>query len=240
MDSQHSVEAWLGEINRRPRVFNHNPRLVATEFKGFELANEVTMVNSRGAVEHVYMFAKKGAGDEALLRVSICDHDSAQHALIGLREVLDNMMNPDIPRATGKLGKATDIGFAMPGERGEGLGAAVFSIGNVSITVHSAGPKPLNVTTAALHVSKLLSAAPDKAAISAERVVPFSPAPVQLGAGEVLTLIEELPEDRPDANRIQVIAPDGELRREGRSLVYVGRDDGPQRISLFTHTQRIG
>jgi hypothetical protein len=240
MDSQYNVETWLDEIDRRLRVFNHNPRLVATEFKGFELANEVTMVDSRGAAEHVYMFAKKGAGDEALLRVSICDHDSAQHALMALREVLDNMMNPDIPRATDKLGKAADIGFARRGERGDGLGAAVFSVGNVSITVFSAGPKPLNITMAALHVGKLLSAAPDKAAIGAGRVVPFSPAPVRLGAGEMLTLIEELPEGRPGADRIQVIAPDGEIRREGRSLVYVGRDDGPQRIALFTHTQREG
>jgi hypothetical protein len=55
----------------------------------------------------------------------------------------------------------------------------------------------------------------------------------------MLTLIEELPEDRPDANRIQVLAPDGEFRRDGRSLVYIARADGPQRISLFTHRQDI-
>lgn len=238
MSSPHDVDTWLAEISARPRVFNHNPRLAAAEFKGFELANEVTMVNADGAAEHVYLFAKKGSKEEVLLRVSVCDHDSDLQALIGLRGALDHTMNPDIARA--KPAKVAGIGFEARGEGGDGAGAAVFSIGNVSVTVHSAGAKPVNVATAAAHVGKLLSGAPDKAALSTGRVEAFAPQPVRLGAGEVLTLIEELPEDRPGSARIQVIAPDGEFRRDGRSLVYLARGDGPQRISLFTHRPQGG
>lgn len=237
MSSPHDVDTWLAETRARPRVFNHNPRLAAAEFKGFELANEVAMVNADGATERVYLFARKGSKDEVLLRVSVCDHDSDLQALIGLRGALDHMMNPDIARAAGK---AAGIGFEVRREGGDGAGAAMFSIGNVSVTVHSAGDKPVGVAAAAAHVGRLLAGAPDRAALGAGWVEAFSPQPVRLGAGEQLTLVEELPEDGPDAARIQVVAPDGEFRREGRSLIYLARADGPQRISLFTHRPRAG
>lgn len=240
MSSPHDIDTWLAETRTRPQVFNHNPRLAAAEFKGFELANEVTMVNADGATERVYLFARKGGKDEVLLRISVCDHDSDLQALFGLRGALDHMMNPDIARAAGKGAKAAGIGFEVTGEGGEGAGAAMFSIGNVSVTVHSAGDKPVGVAAAAAHVGRLLAGAPDKAALGAGRVEAFSPQPVRLGAGEQLTLVEELPEDGPEAARIQVVAPDGEFRREGRSLLYLARADGPQRISLFTHRQRAG
>lgn len=237
MDSYQDVESWLAEMTRRPSVFNHNLRLRPAEFRGFDLANEVAMAGPNGAAEHVYLFAKRGAVDETLMRVSVCDHDDTRHALLGLRETLDNSMRPEHPRASGKLGKLADIGFALPGERDQGVGAAWFSVGNVAVTLHSAGATPLDVSAAAAHVGKLLAGAPDKATLKAERAKAFAPAPVELRAGDALTLIEQLPEARPGAERIQVIAPDGELRRDGTALVYVARGSGPQRIALFTHVQ---
>lgn len=237
MDSNQDVESWLAEIARRPSVFNHNLRLHAGEFRGFDLANEVTMAGSNGATEHVYLFAKRGAAEETLMRVSVCDHDDTRHALAGLRETLDHSMRPDHPRAADKLGKLADIGFALPAERNEGLGAAWFSVGNVAVTMHSAGATPIDVSAAAAHLGTMLAGTPKQAALRSKRATAFSPTPVELRAGEALPLIEQLPEGRPGADRIQVIAPDGEFRREGAALVYVARSSGPQRIALFTHTQ---
>jgi hypothetical protein len=237
MDSKQDVDTWLAEIATRPSVFNHNLRLRAAEFKGFDLVNEVQMAAPNGAAEHVYLFAKRKARDETLLRVSLSTHDDTRHALLALHDVVDNSMNPDIARAPGKLAKLVDIALAPRVEREQGLAAASFSVGNVAVTVHSVGAVTVDVSAAAVHLGKVLGVAPDKATLKSERAKSFAPAGVELRAGQALTLVEQLPEARPGAERIQLIASDGEFRREGVTLVYVARSSGPQRIELFTHAQ---
>ena len=237
MDSKQDVDSWLAEIAARPSVFNHNLRLRAAEFKGFDLVNVVQMAAPNGATEHVYLFAKRKAGDETLLRVSVSTHDNTRHALLALRDVVDNSMNPDIARAPGKLAKLVDIALAPRVEREQGLAAASFSVGNVAVTLHSVGTVTVDVSAAAVHLGKVLGVAPDKVTLKSERAKSFAPAGVELLTGQALTLVEQLPEARPGTERIQLIASDGEFRREGATLVYVARSSGPQRIELFTHVQ---
>ena len=237
MESHHDVDTWLAEMAGRPRVFNHNLRLHAGEFKGFELVNEADIVGSNGALEHVYIFARRKAADETLLRVGVAEHADARHALLALRELLDNSMNPDVSRAAGKLGKLADIGFALGGEGDKGLGLALLNVGNVAVTVRSVGKAPVDVSAPAGLLGKILAVPPDKALLRSGRAKSLPPPGAELSAGQVLTLIERLPEAGPGADRIQVIAPDGELRRDGAALVYVATASGPPRIAGFTHAQ---
>ena len=238
-------------------MFNHNPRLRSGEFRGFELVNEVAMAAPNGALEHVYVFARRGGAEEALLRVGICAHDDTRHALLALREALDHSMNPAIARAAGALGRRVDVGFASRGERGDegdkrgdkrgdergskgaaqALGAASFTVGNVVVTVQSAGMAAVDVAAAAAHLAKLLAVAPGKAALHSGRATSFFPAGVELRRDQALTLIDPLPEPRPGADRIQLLAPDGTFRREGAALVYIAGASGAQRVALFTHAQ---
>jgi hypothetical protein len=261
MDSYPDTDTWQAEIAGRPSVFNHNPRLRSGEFRGFELVNEVAMAAPNGALEHVYVFARRGAAEGALLRVGICAHDDTRHALLALREALDHSMKPAIARASGAFGRIVDIGFASRGERGDvgdergdgrddkrgsksarkgaapALDAASFTVGNVVVTVQSAGMAVVDVSAAAAHLAKLLAVAPGKPALRSGRATSFAPAGVELRRDQALTLIDPLPEPRPGADRIQLLAPDGTFRREGTALVYIAGAGGAQRVALFTHAQ---
>ncbi|MGY4827083.1 hypothetical protein ACVNIS_00745 [Sphaerotilaceae bacterium SBD11-9] len=242
MESLHDVDAWLAELADRPRVFNHNLRLRAGEFSGYELVNEARLAGSNGVTEHVYIYAKRKAATETLLRVSVAEHPDARHALLALAETLDNSMNPEAARAGGKLGRLADVGFALRSEGegkgdGKGLGGALLGVGNVSLSVRSVGKAATDVTGASETLAKRLAAPPDKAAQRAGHAAALPPPRAQMRAGEVLTLIEHLPEGGPAAERIQVIAPQGELRREGMSLVYVATGSEAPQIAGFTYTQ---
>lgn len=242
MQSHHDIDAWLAEMTGRPRVFNHNLRLRAGEFKGYELVNEARIAGSNGIAEHVYIYAKRKAATETLLRVSVAEHPDARHALLALIEALDNSMNPEVARAGGKLGRIADIGFALGSEgegKGMGLGGALFGVGNVALSVRSVGKAAADVSAAAERVGKLLVTPPDKSTQRAGHAAALPPPAAKMRAGEVLTLIEHLPDAGPGADRIQVIVPSGELRREGDSLVYVATADGSPQIAGYTHTQGL-
>ena len=242
MDSHRNVDNWLAEIATRPRVFNHNLHLRAGTFKGFDLVNTVTMDAPHGATETVYLYARrkgKGAADE-VLRVGISAHDDTRLALLALGQALDQCMNPDLPRAAGKLGKLADIGFAVRGEHdGKGLGAASFNVGNVTVTVHSVGAAGIDVAPAAAQLGQWLARVPDDNARRAGLVTAFAPPSVRLQVGQALTLVEQLPESRADAPRIQVLARGGELRREGAALVFVAGDGGAQDVALYSHAAQV-
>jgi hypothetical protein len=238
MQPPHDIDAWLAETAGRPRVFNHNLRLRAAEFSGYELVNEALIAGSNGSAEHVYIYARRKAATETLLRVSVAEHPDARHALLALQETLDNSMNPEAARAGGKLGRLADIGFALASEDdGKGLGGAVLSVGNVALSVRSVGKAPADVSAAAEHVGKLLVTPPAKSSQRAGHAAALPPPAATMSAGEVLTLIEHLPEGGPAADRIQVIAPAGELRREGDALVYVATDSGAPQIAGYTYAQ---
>jgi hypothetical protein len=238
MESHHDVDAWLAELAGHPSVFNHNLRLRAGEFKGYELVNEVRIAGSNGCTEHVYIYALRKAATETLLRVSVTEHPDARHALLALQETLAHSMNPEVDRAGGKLARLADIGFALAGEdKGKGLGGALLSVGNVALSVRSVGKAAADVSAAAEHVGKLLVTPPDKSTQRAGHAAALPPPAAKMRAGETLTLIEHLPDTGPAADRIQVIAPAGELRREGDSLVYVAAADGSPQVAGYTHSQ---
>lgn len=240
MESHHDVDAWLAETAGRPSVFNHNLRLRAGEFKGYELVNEARIAGSNGSTEHVYIYARRNAATETLLRVSVTEHPDARHALLALQETLDNSMNPEAARASGKLGRLADIGFALTSEgTDKGLGGALLSVGNVALSVRSVGKAATDVSAAAERVGKLLITPPDKNTQRAGHAAALPPPAAKMRAGEALTLIEHLPDSGPGADRIQVIAPAGELRREGASLVYVAAADGSPQIAGYTHSQGL-
>jgi len=250
MDTHQLIDGWTAEVasdTTRPRVFNHNLQLRASSFKGFELVNTVAMDAPDGAAETVYLFAPRAMNKgepERLLRVGLGTRDDTRGALLALGQVLDNCMNPDIPRLSrkkGVLGQLVDIGFALPGadqagrSTGKGLAAATFTVGNTVVTLQSVGATVLDVAPAATQLGQWLAHAPDAKARQGGQATAFEPRNVRLQAGQTLTLVERLPEPGPGAARIQVLAHGGELRREGAALVFVADTSGTQDVALFSH-----
>ena len=250
MDTLRLIDRWTAEITTettQPRVFNHNLQLRPGSFRGFDLVNTVAMVPPHDGTETVYLYARratKKAQGEVLLRVGIGTHDDTRAALRALGRVLDDCMNPEIPRIDrdkGKLGKLVDIGFALRAadEAGraaaKGLAAATFSVGNTVVTLHSVGATGVDVTPAAAQLGQWLTRAPDAKALRGGQAAAFAPGKVRLQAGQSLTLVEQLPEPGAGAARIQVLAHGGELRRDGAALVFVASASGTQDVALYSH-----
>jgi hypothetical protein len=235
MESPHNVEAWIAEVAGRPSVFNHNVRLSGNEFRGFELVNEVELTGSNGLAERVYLYARRTGEREALLRVSLSEQDDTRYGLLSLRDGLDNSMQPDPARAAGKLAKLVDVGFAQRDESGAGMGAVSFTVGNVGVTLRSAGDEPVDVAAAAAQLAKLLAGPPDKTSLKSGLAKALKPARIDLKAGHAGAVIDALPDPVSSGVRVQLIAPDGEFRREGSTLFYAARSDGKARIERFEY-----
>lgn len=238
MDTQQQLDAWIASVAQRPRVFNHNLHLRAGSFRGFTLVNTVPMDAPPGGSRVAYVFARRQAkgreADEALLRVDLAKYDDTRQALLGLSAELQACMNPDIPRAVGRLATLADIGFAARSE-GAPLAAATFTVGNVEAVVRSVGTTAIDVSAAAAQLARWLSEAPDDKARRAGLATRFAPPGVRLREGQALTLVQTLPEPDGAAPRIQVLAQGGTLRRDGAALVYVADTAGVHEVALFSH-----
>jgi hypothetical protein len=235
MESPHNVEAWIAEVAGRPSVFNHNVRLSGSEFRGFELVNEVELTGSIGLPERVYIYARRTGEREALLRVSLSEQDDTRYGLLTLRDDLDHSMRPDPARSAGKLAKLIDVGFAQRDESGAGMGAVSFTVGNVAVTLRSAGDEPVDVAAAAAQLAKMLAGPPDKASLKSGLARARKPARVDLKAGQAGTVIDALPDPVPSGVRVQLFAPDGEFRRQGNTLIYTACSDGKARIERYEY-----
>lgn len=239
MDTQPLLSTWIAEAAQRPPVFNHNLQLSPAQFKGFELVNTVAMAAPPGSTETVYLYARRPAGREAgLLRVSVGSHADGPAALLALGQQLEGCMNPQIPRAEGELARRAHIGFeagATGTAQGPGGGAALFTVGNVTVAMASVGDEPVDVAPLAARLGRWLADPPLATALRAERATAYAPAAVRLDAGQSLTLVERLPPAAPGAPRLQARAASGTLRREGDALVYVAGKAGSHGVALFSH-----
>jgi hypothetical protein len=235
MESPHNVEDWIAEVASRPSIFNHNVRLSGNEFRGFELVNEVELTGSNGLPERVYLYARRTGEREALLRVSLSEQDDTRYGLLTLRDGLDHSMRPGPARAAGKLAKLVDVGFAQRDESSAGMGAVSFAVGNVVVTLRSAGDEPVDVAAAAAQLARLLAGPPDKASLKSGLAKARKPARFDLKAGQAGAVIDALPEPVPSGVRVQLFSTNGDFRRERGKLFYAARIDGKARIERFEY-----
>ncbi len=242
MNTPHDMAAWRVAAAGVPPLFIHNYRMHGAELKGWELVNVADMADSPGATEHVYLWARKGSEGKALLRVSISEFNDTGSALLGLQSVLANSMNPDVAPAPKALAPAAGVAFAARGVATKGakaakgdLHAAWLQLGNLSLRIDSAGDDAADVTPLVKLLATRLTKPPTDKALAgsqASEIKPAARARVAV-AGDAAPLIESLAEHTQRGAWVQVLAPTGELRREGDAVVYSGPASGQRAARSF-------
>lgn len=240
MDSPYNVEEWLATTAAKRAVFNSNYRMTGTEIKGWDLVNTVPMYDKPGANEIVYVWEKRKSEGLEMIRISIAELGDRVNALHALKGTLDNAMHPQVPRSEGKLARSSDITFAERAPDAGPVAAIYFTVGNVEVAINSAGDKEVDVSGVAAMLGEAFGAPPKPTAIKNKRAQPLPAKRVRSGPGEPALLIDKLPEPGSAGGWVKVIAPGGELKREGDSLVYVASDGGAKEVKGFVMAVEAG
>lgn len=234
-----NLDAWAAETDLGRRVFNYNYRMTGNEIRGYELVNTVDMQSAPDLTERVYMWEKKGSEGKQLIRIGIAEAAEWRRAQAQLQSQLVQSMRPDIPRGKGKLAKLGDISFAA-GDDLAAVAAVSFVRGNLTVTVDSAGSDPVDVAAVATSLDRLFSAPPKPQELARARAVDRSLAPLEIAKSESVVLPERLPAPVLLNGWLKVIVPDGEIARDGDTLVYRAATAGTKRIEQFVVIQDAG
>jgi len=233
-ESAYKIEEWAASTTLGRRIFNYNFRMTETALKGFELVNSVEAESEPGLTEKIYIWEKAGSKGKALVRVGISEHADWRLAQAQLHRHLMQSMRPNIPRGSGKLAKIGDVVFVGQPKDSKIVAATFFARGNVAVTVSSAGETTVDISNIAGMLDRVLSEPPPKQEIKkglAEELAPRSFKAKK--KGETVTIIETLPEPVPRSGWIKIMAPDGELRREDDSVVYVSPQAGEKKVGQY-------
>jgi hypothetical protein len=232
MNTQYNVEEWAAETTSGRQVFNYNYRMLGAEIRGWKLAKTVTMRESPEATERVYLWQSRSDPEREMVRVSITERSSWRSAQDSLAEQLHNSMRPDIPRGTRQLASVGDVNFIGREPYTDIPAAISFARGNLSVSVSSAGETHVDVSEIAMALDQALSAPPTERELERGKAE-AKPIRARVSAGEAYVLIESLPEAAPDGGWLKILAPDGELSREGNALIYVSPESGEKRVDTF-------
>lgn len=245
MNTPHDMGAWRAAAAGVPPVYIHHYRMRGAELKGWELVNVAEMADSPGAIEHVYLWARKGRDGKALLRVAISEFTDIGSALLGLHGVLANSMNPDVPPAPKTLAPAAGVAFAARAAVVKGaksakadLHAAWLQLGNLTLRIDSVGDEPADVTPLTRLLATRFAKPPSDAARAGPLLHELKPparprAAVAAEPGAAAALIENLRDHTQGGGWVQVLAPSGELRREGDAVLYTGPAAGRRAARSF-------
>ncbi len=252
MNTPQDMGAWRVAAAGVPSVYIHNYRMLGAELKGWELVNVAEMADSPGAVEHVYLWARKGFDGKALLRVSISEFGDVGSALLGLQGVLANSMNPEVPPAPKALVPAAGVAFAAGAGAGAGAGAikgapkgdqgkkaelhaAWLQLGNLTLRIDSVGDEPADVAPLVKLLATRFTKPPSSAALAGAQASEIKPGARARAAvaGDAAPLIENLAQHAQRNRWVQVLAPTGELRREGDAVLYAGPAAGRHAARSF-------
>lgn len=244
MNTPHDMGAWRVAATGVPPVYIHNYRMRGTELKGWELVNVAVMADVPGAAEHVYLWAKKGRDGKALLRVAISEFTDMGSALLGLQAVLANSMNPDVPPAPTALVPAAGVAFAARAAVAKGakgakadLHAAWVQLGNLTLRIDSVGDEPADVSPAVKLFATRFTLPPSDAMLAGPHASELTlPARARAAAGDAAPLVERLSDHTEGSGWVQVLAPAGELRREGDAVLYTGPAAGRREARSFAMT----
>jgi hypothetical protein len=232
METPYDIEQWATQITHGRHVFNYNYRMLGSEQKGWELLKVVTMEAGPGVEDKVYLWVNKDDPKREMARVSIAELYHWRLALKRLHEHLSNCMRPSIPRGTGKLAKLGDVAFVARDPQLDLPAAIFFTRGNVCVSVSSVGERNVDVSGVTARLDRALSKPPTKAEVEKGRVKARPPKAATVKAGEAQVLIKNL-KDAARGGWLKVIAPDGQLGREGDALIYESSQGGKKRIGIY-------
>jgi len=230
VDIDYDIEDWARETTLGRRIFNHNYRMRGNELRGWELLKQTTMQDGPQIGERVYVWQRKGSQGEEVIRISISELHHWRLALEQLRAQLSHSMRRDIARGGGRAA-AGDVSFAADGPKSGAVAAVTFTRGNVCVSISSVGSHEVDVRPVARGLDIALSELPQKKALKDRRQTVTRRA-VAVKARRGTPLFEQLSDAAPGGGWLKVVAPDGELSREGDALVYVSPNAGRKRVGI--------
>lgn len=235
---RYDLDAWAEKTDLGRRVFNYNYRMTGNEIRGWALVNTADMASEPGLNERVYMWEKKGSEGRQVMRIAIAEADAWRRAQADLQNRLVYSMRRDIPGGKGKLAKVGDVRFTAAPEDSETVAATYFVRGNLSISIASVGTDPTDVSAVAANLDRTFSEPPKQRELDDKRAEERSPKPLKVQQQECVQLLEHLPEPLLRNGWLKVIAPDGEVVREGDELVYRSPKGGTKKIKEFVVIQK--
>jgi hypothetical protein len=235
--SAYKMEEWAASTTVGRRIFNYNYRMTDTTLKGWELVNVVEAENEPGLTEKIYIWEKTGSKGKTLVRVGISEHNDWRLAQAQLQRHLMNSMRQNIPRGSGKLAKIGDVIFAGQPRDAKVVAATFFTRGNVTVTVSSVGETVIDISDIVRMLDRALNETPSKQEIEKGLAEELAPRSFKAMKGETVKIIDKLPEPVARSGWIKIITPDGELRREDDSVVYISPQAGEKKVEQYRIVQ---
>jgi hypothetical protein len=230
--STYDVTEWARQTTLGRRVFNYNYRMQGHELRGWELVKQTTMQEGPQVTERIYLWQRKGSGGRELIRIGVQELHDWRLALQQLKTQLDHSMRPEIPRGEGRT-QIGDVSLAADAPKSRAVAAVSFARGNLCVVVASVGTKDVDVAGVAQQLDAAFTELPAKKSLK-DPAQSLKRKAVAAKANANTPLIERLSEAAPGAGWLKVIAPDGELSRDGDSLVYRTPEGGRKQIAIFT------
>lgn len=237
MESQYNIKEWATETTLGRHIFNANYRMLGNEFRGWELVKTVVMLKGPELTEKIYMWQKKGSEGQQLVRISVAELPDWHTAHSQLGNALLHSMRSDIPRGTAKVAATGDINYVGKASKSKVASSMFFTRGNLSVNLMSAGKKVVDVTKMAATLDGFFTKRPEATDIKEGLVEELSPKTLQVKAKKNMAVIEHVSDAIADGGWLKIIAPDGELKREGDTLVYESPNKGRKRIGKYVVVQ---
>lgn len=227
------MEEWAANTTVGRHIFNYNYRMTDTTLRDWELVNVVEAENEPGLTEKIYIWEKTGSRGKTLVRIGISEHNDWRLAQAQLQSHLMHSTRPNIPREFGKLAEIGDVIFACQPRDAKVVAAAFFTRGNVTVTVSSVGETVIDISNIVSMLDRALSETPSTQEIKKGLAEELAPRSFEAMKGETVKVIDKLPEPVARSGWIKIIAPDGELRREEDSVVYVSSQAGEKKVGQY-------
>jgi hypothetical protein len=229
MKNNYNTEEWAKETSLGRHVFNFNFRMFGNEISGWELIDTVVMDGESGSPEIVYMWQKTGTKGNQLIRIGISEQNSWMNAHSALKNYLDNCMHPNFPRSK----NSGDVSFASRQPKAKGSNAIVFTRGNMQISVNSVGNVVCEVSNIASKIDQLLYDVPKKASVDSKAAKVFRKKEATIKKRGKYAVIDAISQNKDKYGWMKIISPDGELIREGDSLIYKPDSIGKKNINVI-------
>lgn len=232
MESQYDPKEWANRTARGRHIFNAGFRLVGTDLRGWRLIKTVPMETSRGEGEFAFIWSR-GEPKRFMVRVSTAELPNWRAAHRRLLEDLRASMRSDIPEGTGELAALGDVSYVGRDPETDTPASISFTRGNVHVTVRSVGDQTVGVGDIALRIDRMLNERPRKAQVRSQRTRAASIKVGERQARRPYRVVRNLPRTVGRDGWLQLIAPDGELRRDGNAIIYTAGKPGPKILESF-------
>lgn len=224
MESTYDLKAWEQVTTLGRRLYIYNFGMNGAEFDGWELADTSTASHSPGESEKIFLW-KRVNGEGQLIQVRVIECGCWRDALQVHHDQLMRSNRPDIPRGEGKTAGIGDIQHVGQVPSGE-VEALVFTRGNLQISVSSMGFTAVDVSELAQALDDLLTGPP---------AGPSESLTGKARKKEMTVLIDKLPEPTTESGWTRVLAPDGEILREGDSLYLLEEKGGDRTVEMVRY-----